>query len=58
MNQNYPLLLLNLVHKPEIDMTIRISGAIAFKNYIKRNWNVVCLYTSVFPQSRYIVYSL
>lgn len=41
VNQNYPLLLLNLVHKPEIDMTIRIAGAIAFKNYIKRNWPVV-----------------
>lgn len=41
VNQNYPLLLLNLVHKPEIEMTIRIAGAIAFKNYIKRNWPVV-----------------
>lgn len=41
MNQNYPLLLLHLVHKPEVDMTIRVAGAIAFKNYIKRNWNVV-----------------
>lgn len=42
VNQNYPLLLLHLVHKPEVDMTIRIAGAIGFKNYIKRNWNVVC----------------
>lgn len=41
VNQNYPMLLLNLVHKPEVDMTIRIAGAIAFKNYIKRNWPVV-----------------
>lgn len=40
VNQNYPLLLLHLVHKPEVDMTIRIAGAIAFKNYIKRNWSV------------------
>ncbi|RZC37968.1 exportin-2 [Asbolus verrucosus] len=40
VNQNYPLLLLNLIHKPEIDMTIRVAGSIAFKNYIKRNWNV------------------
>lgn len=41
VNQNYPLLLLNLVHKPEVDMTIRVAGAVAFKNYIKRNWPVV-----------------
>ncbi|CAH0551581.1 unnamed protein product [Brassicogethes aeneus] len=40
VNQNYPLLMLHLVHKPEIDMTIRIAGSVAFKNYIKRNWNV------------------
>ncbi|EFA07339.1 exportin-2 [Tribolium castaneum] len=40
VNQNYPLLLLNLVHKPEVDVTIRIAGAIAFKNYIKRNWSI------------------
>lgn len=41
VNQNYPLLLLNLVHKPDVDMTIRIAGAIGFKNYIKRNWQLV-----------------
>ncbi|XP_057662320.1 exportin-2 [Diorhabda carinulata] len=40
VNQNYPLLLLNLVHKAEVDMTIRVAGAVAFKNYIKRNWFV------------------
>ncbi|KAF2896616.1 hypothetical protein ILUMI_09559 [Ignelater luminosus] len=40
VNQNYPLLLLHLVDKNEVDMTIRTAGAIAFKNYIKRNWNV------------------
>ncbi|KAK5647359.1 hypothetical protein RI129_002251 [Pyrocoelia pectoralis] len=40
VNQNYPLLLLHLVHKNEVDITIRTAGAIAFKNYIKRNWNV------------------
>lgn len=43
VNQNYPLLLLNLVHKPEVDMTIRVAGAVAFKNYIKRNWSVVSI---------------
>ncbi|KAL5287215.1 Cas.2 family protein [Megaselia abdita] len=37
-NQLYPVLLLTLIDKAEIDMTIRIAGSIAFKNYIKRNW--------------------
>lgn len=37
-NQNFPQLLLLLIDKNEVDMTIRIAGAIAFKNYIKRNW--------------------
>jgi len=33
------MLLLHLIDKAEVDMTIRIAGAVAFKNYIKRNWN-------------------
>ncbi|XP_050295241.1 exportin-2 [Anthonomus grandis grandis] len=40
VNQNYPLLLLNLVHKQNWDMTVRIAGSVAFKNYIKRNWTI------------------
>lgn len=40
VNQNYPLLLLNLIHKTEVEMTVRIAGSVAFKNYIKRNWTV------------------
>ncbi|XP_015114350.1 exportin-2 [Diachasma alloeum] len=39
-NQNYPALLLHLVEKQHIDLTIRIAGAVAFKNYIKRNWKI------------------
>ncbi|KAG8250095.1 exportin-2 [Homalodisca vitripennis] len=39
-NKNYPLLLLHLVGKGEVDITIRIAGAVAFKNYVKRNWKV------------------
>lgn len=39
-NKNYALLLLHLVGKENINITIRIAGAVAFKNYIKRNWNV------------------
>lgn len=42
-NKNYPLLLLHLVGKGEMDMTIRIAGAIAFKNYVKRNWKKVSI---------------
>lgn len=38
-NQNYAILLLNLVDKEDIDATIRVAGSIAFKNFVKRNWN-------------------
>jgi hypothetical protein len=41
VNQNYPLLLLHLVDKQDVHLTIRVAGAVAFKNYIKRNWKVV-----------------
>ncbi|KAG5308621.1 XPO2 protein, partial [Pseudoatta argentina] len=40
INQNFPLLLLHLVDKSEINITIRVAGAVAFKNYVKRNWKV------------------
>ncbi|XP_074027290.1 chromosome segregation 1 [Leptinotarsa decemlineata] len=40
VNQNYPVILLNVVNKSDVDMTIRIAGAVAFKNYIKRNWEL------------------
>ena len=40
-NQNYPLLLLKLLDKAEVDQHIRVSSAITFKNYVKRNWRVV-----------------
>ncbi|XP_063217026.1 exportin-2 [Bacillus rossius redtenbacheri] len=40
INQNYPILLLHLVDKQEVDLTVRIAGAVAFKNYIKRNWGI------------------
>ena len=41
-NQNYPLLLLTLLDKEDVDQAIRVSAAITFKNYVKRNWRVVC----------------
>ncbi|KDR18464.1 exportin-2 [Zootermopsis nevadensis] len=40
VNQNYPLLLLHLVDKEDVHQTIRVAGAVAFKNYVKRNWKV------------------
>ncbi|XP_075231087.1 chromosome segregation 1 [Lycorma delicatula] len=39
-NKNYPKLLLHLINKPDCDLTIRIAGAVAFKNLIKRNWSI------------------
>lgn len=41
VNQNYAILLLHLIDKDGVDMTIRVAAAIAFKNFIKRNWPVV-----------------
>lgn len=38
-NQNYAILLLNLVGKEDVDTTIRVAGSIVFKNFVKRNWN-------------------
>lgn len=40
-NQNYAILLLNLVGKEDLDNTIRVAGSIAFKNFVKRNWGTV-----------------
>lgn len=40
VNQNYALLLLHLVDKKDVDITIRVAGAVAFKNFVKRNWGV------------------
>ena len=40
-NKNYPVLLLHLIDKGDVDIHIRVSAAIAFKNFVKRNWRVV-----------------
>jgi len=39
-NQNYPILLLNLLQSDGVDVTIKVAGSITFKNYVKRNWPV------------------
>ena len=45
-NQNYPLLLLQLLDAPTTPPHLRISAAITVKNYVKRNWKIV---RSTFP---------
>lgn len=43
-NKNYPILLLQLINSEAIELTIRVAGAVNFKNYVKRNWAVVSNY--------------
>ena len=42
-NQNYPVLLLHIMDKADVEPHIRVSSVVMFKNYIKRNWRVVSL---------------
>lgn len=42
-NQNYGLLLLTLLDRDGVEPHIRVSAAVTFKNFIKRNWRVVCI---------------
>ncbi|XP_043215299.1 exportin-2-like isoform X2 [Amphibalanus amphitrite] len=37
-NENYSLLLLNLLDNNAVELPYRISAAITFKNFVKRNW--------------------
>lgn len=46
-NQNYAILLLHLVGKEDVDGTIRVAGSIAFKNFVKRNWNAHAVSASI-----------
>lgn len=39
VNENYPMLLLKLLTRDNVEMTIRVACAVTFKNYIKRNWH-------------------
>lgn len=36
--RNHGVMLLYLIDKGDFDINIRVAGAIAFKNYVKRNW--------------------
>ena len=40
-NQNYGLLLLTLLDRDGVEPHIRVSSAVTFKNFIRRNWRVV-----------------
>jgi len=37
--QNYPIILLQLIDRDQIDLIIRVAASITFKNFIKRNWS-------------------
>ncbi|CAG7684985.1 unnamed protein product [Allacma fusca] len=39
-NTNYAILLLNLIARENVDLTVRVAGAITFKNFVKRNWKI------------------
>ncbi|BFY99292.1 hypothetical protein BsWGS_02332 [Bradybaena similaris] len=52
-NKNYPLLLLHLMDRDAADPHIRVSAAITFKNYVKRNWRVEDGFTDkIHPEDR------
>ena len=40
--QNYGLILLKLLDSPECEMYIRVAASVNFKNFVKRNWRIVC----------------
>lgn len=40
-NSGYSILLLMVTSKNEVPMPIRVSAAVNFKNFVKRNWRVV-----------------
>jgi len=40
-NPNYSILLLMVTSKAEVDLAMRVSAAVTFKNFVKRNWRVV-----------------
>jgi exportin-2 (importin alpha re-exporter) len=43
----FSILLLHVVATDSYDTTLRLAGALYFKNFIKRNWTV-CLIVNVF----------
>lgn len=38
-NENYAILLLDLISKEDFEVTVRIASSIAFKNFVKYNWD-------------------
>lgn len=41
VQQGFPILLLKLISDDAVDQTLRIAGAVYFKNYVKRHWVIV-----------------
>ena len=37
----YSILLLRLADSEQVDMPVRLAAAIAFKNFVKRNWRII-----------------
>lgn len=48
VQQGFPLLLLKLISDEAVDQTLRMAGAVYFKNYIKRYWVNVSVLTTFY----------
>ena len=54
--RGYAMLLLALLGtERQVAIDIKLAAAIAFKNFIKRNWKVVCISTLTFLQCYEII---
>lgn len=40
-NQNFSILLLNIIDCENIEFHVRVTAAVTLKNFIKRNWRIV-----------------
>lgn len=38
VQQGFPILLLKVISDDSVDQTVRMAGAVYFKNYVKRHW--------------------
>ena len=54
-NSNYSLLLLHIVDSDSFESMVRLAAAITFKNFVKRQWRVVC-YVHFFTIQQLVVF--
>jgi len=47
----FSIMLLHIVANASYDGTVRLAGALYFKNFIKRNWTVLSPQTNIYPGS-------